>query len=156
MNKFKYSIYKLTHPFFRLYWRIFKPKTFGTKALLIYKDSILLTKNINSSHWGLPGGKIDKGETPEQCICRELQEELTLSCLVPEFKLGTFTSNNEGKRDTVYVFAFLLPSQDFTKQWELHDAEWFSITDLPKDTSPATLRRINEFKNNERNIVSIW
>ena len=35
--------------------------------------------------WDIPGGHVDDGETPEQCIVREMQEEMDLS--LEEFQL---------------------------------------------------------------------
>lgn len=35
--------------------------------------------------WEFPGGKIEKGETPEQAIVREIKEELGASILVKRF-----------------------------------------------------------------------
>ena len=31
------------------------------------------------NHWTLPGGKVEEGETPEQAICREVEEELSVN-----------------------------------------------------------------------------
>ena len=40
--------------------------------------------------WELPGGKIEKAESPEQCLARELREEFNLTISVGEC-LGTGT-----------------------------------------------------------------
>ena len=51
---------------------------------IITKDSKLLAvqRGIESNHplkWEFPGGKIIFGETPEQCIIREIDEELSVN-----------------------------------------------------------------------------
>ena len=156
MEKIKWLIYKITHPFVRLYWQIFKPKTYGARAIILNEANILLVKNINVNHWSLPGGKIDKEETPEECLLRELKEELALSISKTDYKLGEYLSNQEGKRDMVYIFVIKLFSSTFQKQWELQDAQWFPLSRLPENLSPAASRRIAEFQNGSRNIISAW
>lgn len=151
-----YFFRTFTQPLARIYWRVFKPKTYGSRGIVLYGNQILLIKNPSAKHWSLPGGHIEKGETPEQCIIRELKEELDLSINKTEFKLGEYISDNEGKYDTVFIFVIKLPSPNFTKQWEPDDAGWFKLSELPTNISPAGLRRINEFQKDKKNLHSKW
>lgn len=49
-------------------------------AIIVHDSKILaVQRGPGSSHpmqWEFPGGKIHSGETPEQCIIREIKEEL--------------------------------------------------------------------------------
>lgn len=51
-----------------------------TCAIIIDKKKLLVCqRGENSDHpneWEFPGGKVESGETPEDCIIREIKEEL--------------------------------------------------------------------------------
>lgn len=55
-------------------------------ALIFDGDKVLLTSRPahqeHSGYWEFPGGKIEPGETPAQCIKRELKEELNIEVSV--------------------------------------------------------------------------
>lgn len=61
-------------------------------ALIISKGKVLIAQNgAGSDHpfqWEFPGGKLNPGETEEQCICREIKEELELEIYVAEKLTG--------------------------------------------------------------------
>ena len=54
-------------------------KPSGTCVVLFKEDKILgVTRKHNHNDWGLPGGKLDPGETALQAIVRETKEETGL------------------------------------------------------------------------------
>lgn len=62
----------------------------GVTAAVLVDDVLMLTAKRSSDkhlagHWEFPGGKIESGETPEQCLKRELKEEFTIEAKVGEF-----------------------------------------------------------------------
>ena len=47
----------------------------GSRAVIMQDEKILLTHEINSGWWLIPGGGMEAGETPEECCIREVEEE---------------------------------------------------------------------------------
>ena len=63
-------------------------------AAVIEKDSKVLIakrrkKDTLGGKWEFPGGKIEPGETPEECLKRELKEELDIEVEIGQFLLST-------------------------------------------------------------------
>lgn len=70
-------------------------------------------KKENDMHygkWNGLGGKLDPGETPEECAIREIREESGLQVTKPTLK-GVLTFPAFAKEEDWYAFVFLV--QDF-------------------------------------------
>ena len=63
-------------------------------AAIIKGKKVLLVKRSNyteayPNHWAFPAGRADPGETPEQCVVREVKEEVGLDFIPKElFQTG--------------------------------------------------------------------
>lgn len=59
-----------------------------TAAIILHNNRVLAARRASHKHmggyWEFPGGKIELGETPEQSLARELQEELGITARVGE------------------------------------------------------------------------
>jgi 8-oxo-dGTP diphosphatase len=59
-----------------------------TAAIIIQNGCVLIAHRITSAHgsggWEFPGGKIEPQETPEECLVREIHEELGVSIVIRE------------------------------------------------------------------------
>ena len=109
--------------------------TFKTARCILYRGGHYLLAvhssfwGVKEPRWGLPGGQIERGETPEVAVARELREELSLQDL-DLIELGAYAY----KQANHMVFAAHMPGDianfDTT---ELLDVQWFSeqeVTDL--------------------------
>lgn len=58
-------------------------------AIILGDDKVFAARRKPGIHlagyWEFPGGKIENGETPEQCLFRELQEELCVTTEVGDY-----------------------------------------------------------------------
>jgi 8-oxo-dGTP diphosphatase len=59
-------------------------------AAVIERDGKVLIakrkgKQLNGGKWEFPGGKIEYGETPQDCLVREIYEELSIGITIGEY-----------------------------------------------------------------------
>lgn len=135
----------------RLYWHITRPWTIGVRAVLLdAEDRVALVRHTYTDQWYLPGGGVKKGESIAAALLRELEEEIAVREPCIERVLGVYHSRREGKDDHIVIFVARVadPPGDLTRAdpIEIEDARWFSLDALPANISPATARRIAEYR----------
>lgn len=105
------------------------------KVLLLLRSAA--EKNYGG-HWGLPGGKADDGETPEECAARECLEETGIAAAVGPGQLenlGTVTTPN-GFEFTTFL-ARCAGETDATLDGEHDDWAWTDPAQLPEKIHPG-------------------
>ncbi|HEU5378824.1 MAG TPA: NUDIX domain-containing protein [Ktedonobacteraceae bacterium] len=80
--------------------------------------------------WGIPGGHVGEGETPEECILREMQEELGL-CLSEVF-LFVAAERSYGREHTYWTRANFRPEDIALAEGQ--GIQWFSYAAIQRMT----------------------
>lgn len=145
----------------KLYWRIFKPKTYGSRVLLVCNNKFFLVKPRGGDYWNLPGGGINRNEKPELAAMRELYEETGLKIESIDYLLGRYTSRDEAKRDNIYVYIKKVDSNFIENgvlnlEIELQDVKWFGYNNLPETITKRTKYRIDEYRAGFHDIDGLW
>lgn len=101
------------------------------KTLMIHR--IKREEDMHKGKWNGLGGKVEPGETPEECVIREVKEECGLTVKNPLLK-GLLTFPAFDGFDDWYVFVFvatefygeLTDSEEGVLKW-IADSELFSL-----------------------------
>lgn len=98
------------------------------------RHSVLLIKRRDIPVWVLPGGGIDKGETPEVAACREMVEETGFEVKIVR-KVATYTPSNRLSKVT-HFFEVAQVSGKPSVGSETREIEFFPVDALPKLMPP--------------------
>ncbi len=117
---------------------------FGAVFLVLrYEDQVLLSQRKNTGHedgnYGLVSGHIERGETAEQALIREVMEETNLD--ISESNLEIVHVMQRQYPDRTY-FDVYITADSWTGELKNMEPEkcsdlwWYAATDLPSNTIP--------------------
>jgi len=109
-------------------------------AIISTGNTILIAQRNGTQHmagkWEFPGGKIEAGETPQQCLARELKEELSI-----HVSAGRYLGNNIHHYDhiSIELLAFRAHWQSgYIQRTEHTDHQWVPTNRLDQyEFAPA-------------------
>jgi 8-oxo-dGTP pyrophosphatase MutT (NUDIX family) len=122
--------------------------TEGCGALVYAKKTsrylfLLRNKHRQQGYWGIPGGRIESGETVIQGLVREIQEEIGVDYAKKKFiPLETFTSDN----NKFVYYTFLVTVEDEfvpALNAEHRGYCWVEMRDHPTPLHPGLWRSFN-------------
>lgn len=102
-------------------------------AAVVYLDGkILITRRAPGEKlagmWEFPGGKLEHEETPQDCITRELREELGVESVAGEILTSTTYTYPGG---TIELIAIMVKLQSTQFTLQVHDLfEWVQPQEL--------------------------
>jgi 8-oxo-dGTP pyrophosphatase MutT (NUDIX family) len=129
------------------YWRFTRGLTLGVRALVIDEArQVFLVNHTYVKGWHLPGGGVEPGETLLTALARELVEEGNIELTAPPRLHGMFFNGRISRRDHVACFVVdaFRQSAPPAPNREIAAARFFTLDELPGDTTAGTRARIAE------------
>jgi 8-oxo-dGTP diphosphatase len=99
------------------------------------RGEILLVHRPGYRDWTLPKGKIDHGESDEECALREVAEETGFECLLgPELR-GTRYRDRRGREKSVRYWIMTVRDGAFRSNAEVDEVRWVPLSSAARELS---------------------
>jgi 8-oxo-dGTP pyrophosphatase MutT (NUDIX family) len=130
-----------------VYRRLALPLTLGVRCIVVREDGrVLMVRHTYLPGWYLPGGGVDRGETIEAAIARELDEEVGITPLERPQLFHAYSNFREHKSDHIVLFSLRRFTIEPRPNHEIAEHGFFDPSVPPAGTSEATLRRLVEWR----------
>jgi 8-oxo-dGTP diphosphatase len=93
------------------------------------EQEVLLVHRPEYDDWTFPKGKVEPGESDEECAVREVEEETGLRCMLGRELESTNYRDAKGRSKRVRYWLMEVESGGLSHDNETDDARWLSIAD---------------------------
>ena len=107
------------------------------------RTQVLLHLREDFRLWGLPGGGIESGETPDAAAIRETEEE-TGYIIELKRKVGEYFRPQIGDNIQHVFEGVIIGGEAIEKGPETLAVKWFSVDSLPSNRTPTVHRWVHE------------
>ncbi len=116
----------------RAHWFVFRPTTYGVKAVITFGNDVLLIRNAyGRRNWTFPAGGVKAREDQEKALKREVMEEVGIDLKKAVF-VGSFVSSKEYKKDNIFAYISRVENRNVEKDdFEIAEAKWFPLDKMP-------------------------
>ena len=146
MSTWRARIEPFTRPLFFAFSRATGGMTLGVRGVAVDGEGrVLLVKHTYVHGWWLPGGGVERGQTAEDALIREMREEAGL-IVEGRPKLVSVHSNERYFRgDHVLVYRMdRFTMTERSSHGEIAEIGWFDPAALPDDAHRSTRDRLAE------------
>jgi 8-oxo-dGTP pyrophosphatase MutT (NUDIX family) len=146
MSGWKQRVEPYARPAIRAWARLRRGMTLGVRGVVTdAQGRVLLIEHTYTPGWYLPGGGVDRGETPEQAVARELVEEAGVRPTQRPRLVSVHDNSRVFPSD--YVLLYRIDGWrpvEATSRGEIAEVRFFARDDLPEGLSRGTRRRLDE------------
>ncbi|MGD8317211.1 MAG: 8-oxo-dGTP diphosphatase MutT [Myxococcales bacterium] len=115
-------------------------------AVLVEDGRVLLTQRHEHQHlgglWEFPGGKLEKGESPEEALVRECREECGIEVTVAE--VLEVTHHRYPEKEVLLLFYRCELREGEVRHLQVADHAWVAPAELGRYPLPAADARVVE------------